>query len=303
MPDWVATLICPDDDFAGAPLLRCEFTLDNGHGPVMGPRCTRRRTGCSRPTSTATGSPTTCSVPVGAATSGGCATRATTLPASAATDVRARHRPGQRLVSRPAGVGRRPRLLRRGAGRLRAAGDRVQRRPRADRGHRRVLDRRPLSRRGQRPLRRPDDRRSEARSDDWLLPGFSDPSWTGRAFRRARPGHADSLHWTARAPPGGAGAGRIWTSPSGRTLVDFGQNLVGLGQRPGPGPGRHRGHAAARRGAGARRARRTTAAYGQGHGPVRPQRWGGRVRAHLHLPRLPLCRGRRMARGARPRTP
>ena len=34
MPDWAATLICPDDDFAGAPLLRCEFTLDTGHGPV-----------------------------------------------------------------------------------------------------------------------------------------------------------------------------------------------------------------------------------------------------------------------------
>ena len=35
MPDWAATLICPDDDFDGAPLLRHEFALDTGHGPVQ----------------------------------------------------------------------------------------------------------------------------------------------------------------------------------------------------------------------------------------------------------------------------
>ena len=34
MPDWSASLICPDEDFDGAPLLRREFTLDPGHGPV-----------------------------------------------------------------------------------------------------------------------------------------------------------------------------------------------------------------------------------------------------------------------------
>jgi len=30
-----AQLIAPDDDFAGAPLLRKEFALDDGHGPVV----------------------------------------------------------------------------------------------------------------------------------------------------------------------------------------------------------------------------------------------------------------------------
>ena len=33
-PDWTARLISPDDDFAGAPLLRTEFTLEDGHGGV-----------------------------------------------------------------------------------------------------------------------------------------------------------------------------------------------------------------------------------------------------------------------------
>ena len=37
MPDWSAVMIAPDDDFDGAPLLRKEFRLDEGHGaPVRG---------------------------------------------------------------------------------------------------------------------------------------------------------------------------------------------------------------------------------------------------------------------------
>ena len=35
MPDWSAVLISPDEDFAGAPLLRKEFRFDEGHGPVI----------------------------------------------------------------------------------------------------------------------------------------------------------------------------------------------------------------------------------------------------------------------------
>ncbi len=34
MPQWSASGIVPDDDFAGAPLLRREFELEPGHGPV-----------------------------------------------------------------------------------------------------------------------------------------------------------------------------------------------------------------------------------------------------------------------------
>ena len=35
MPDWSAVLISPDEDFAGAPLLRKELRLDEGHGAVV----------------------------------------------------------------------------------------------------------------------------------------------------------------------------------------------------------------------------------------------------------------------------
>ena len=34
MPDWRALAVSPDEDFAGAPLLRHEFRLDEGHGAV-----------------------------------------------------------------------------------------------------------------------------------------------------------------------------------------------------------------------------------------------------------------------------
>jgi alpha-L-rhamnosidase len=65
------------------------------------------------------------------------------------------------------------------------------------------------------------------RSDDWLHPGFSDPSWTGV--------HSGQLNQGTLTPYIGPPVRRqeelapvgIWTSPSGRTLVDFGQNLVG----------------------------------------------------------------------------
>ena len=32
--DWTARLISPDDDFAGAPLLRTEFAVEKGHGGI-----------------------------------------------------------------------------------------------------------------------------------------------------------------------------------------------------------------------------------------------------------------------------
>ena len=63
--------------------------------------------------------------------------------------------------------------------------------------------------------------------DAWRQPGFSDPAWTGVT---ALPFDADTLveyvgppvvrHEELRPV-------KVWTSPSGETLVDFGQNLVG----------------------------------------------------------------------------
>jgi alpha-L-rhamnosidase len=64
-------------------------------------------------------------------------------------------------------------------------------------------------------------------SDDWLLPGFSDPSWTG-----VHPGELDQAKLTPYIGPPVRRQEEltpvnIRRSPSGRTLVDFGQNLVG----------------------------------------------------------------------------
>ena len=65
------------------------------------------------------------------------------------------------------------------------------------------------------------------RSDAWLQPGFSDDSWTG-----VHPGKIDFATLTPYIGPPVRRQEelqpiKIWTSPAGRTLVDFGQNLVG----------------------------------------------------------------------------
>jgi alpha-L-rhamnosidase len=64
-------------------------------------------------------------------------------------------------------------------------------------------------------------------SDAWLEPGYSDESWTGL--------HQAELDFGTLTPYIGPPVNRqeelapikIWTSPAGKTLVDFGQNLVG----------------------------------------------------------------------------
>ncbi len=91
-------------------------------------------------------------------------------------------------------------------------------------------------------------------------------------------------------------------SPSGRTLVDFGQNLVGRVRIRVVGPAGHDRDPAARRGARARRAGHPPAAAGRGHRPLHPAAARGveTVGAAVHLPRLPLRRDRRLAGRARP---
>ena len=64
-------------------------------------------------------------------------------------------------------------------------------------------------------------------SDAWLQPGFSDETWTGV--------HTAEFDFGTLTPYIGPPVRRqeelrpikIWTSPAGKTLVDFGQNLVG----------------------------------------------------------------------------
>ncbi|MGN6744509.1 MAG: family 78 glycoside hydrolase catalytic domain, partial [Amnibacterium sp.] len=66
------------------------------------------------------------------------------------------------------------------------------------------------------------------RDDAWLRPGFAGEGWTGvhaLDFDTAKltPYLGPRVSRREELP-----AQRIWTSPSGRTLVDFGQNLVGF---------------------------------------------------------------------------
>jgi alpha-L-rhamnosidase len=73
-------------------------------------------------------------------------------------------------------------------------------------------------------------------SDAWLEPGFSDEAWTGV--------HPAELDFSTLTPYIGPPVRRqeelrpitIWTSPAGKTLVDFGQNLVGWVRASVQGP-------------------------------------------------------------------
>ncbi|MEN2740151.1 family 78 glycoside hydrolase catalytic domain [Microbacterium sp. X-17] len=74
------------------------------------------------------------------------------------------------------------------------------------------------------------------RDDAWLRPGFDDSAWRGV--------HELALDTSVLTPYIGpevvrtqeVPARKIWTSPSGRTLVDFGQNLVGWVRVTAQGP-------------------------------------------------------------------
>ena len=90
----------------------------------------------------------------------------------------------------------------------------------------------------------------------------------------------------------------VWTSPAGKTLLDFGQNLVGWIRLRVNGAAGDRDPAPTRRGAGERRARHPPAASGEGHRHLHPVRRRRRLRAHLHLPRLPVRRDHRLPRRA-----
>jgi alpha-L-rhamnosidase len=66
------------------------------------------------------------------------------------------------------------------------------------------------------------------RDDAWLRPGFDDAGWdavAGVEFDRSRLVERTSPPVRRR---GERAVERVWTSPAGKTLVDFGQNLVGF---------------------------------------------------------------------------
>ncbi len=228
MPDWSAALIVPDEDFAGAPLLRRELTLETGHGAVATATLHATAHGVfeawlnGQPVSDDVLSPGWTSyewrlryrsydvtdllgagpaVVLGIALgngwyrgrlgwSGGRAYYGSELGASAQLEIGFADGYVQRVVTDDAWTAGPSAVL--------------------------VND-------------LYDGQRIDARllSDAWLQPGFSDPAWTGV--------HTGELDVATLTPYIGPPVRRVaelspvqvWTSPAGKTLVDFGQNLVG----------------------------------------------------------------------------
>ena len=109
-------------------------------------------------------------------------------------------------------------------------------------------------------------------SDDWLRPGFSDEAWTG-----VHPAELDFSTLTPYIgppgpPSGGAATDQDLDLPGRQDPGRFRAEPGGVGAARGARPGRHDRHAAARRGAGARRTGHPTAANRQSHRPLHPQR-------------------------------
>ncbi len=98
--------------------------------------------------------------------------------------------------------------------------------------------------------------------DAWCTFGFSGPNWVGV--------HAVPFDHSVLAPYTGPAvrrqeevpAVRVWTSPAGRRLVDFGQNLVGWVRFTVRGEARNDDHRPTRRGPRERRTRHPTATNG-----------------------------------------
>ena len=213
---------------------------------------------------------------------------------------RAGTRARQRLVPRPARLEWAGRSTATELGAIAELDDRLRRRPPAGRRSPTSPGRAGPSRGpGQRPVRR----RRRSTPGALATPGSSPASPTrpgaGVAAEPFDTDDADPVRRAARRPArGGSGRSRSGRHRPGKTLVDFGQNLVGWLQLHRTRRRRSDDHGAARRGAGARRARHPSAADGRGHRPVHPQRRRRRLRADLDVPRLPVRRGRRLARRA-----
>ena len=231
-------------------------------------------------------------------------------PPAALPDLR-RHRPARRGRQRDRRHARRrlvprPPRLRRQAGRSTATAPAPSSQLEVEhpdgtphgRHHRRLvaLDARPGDPR--RHLQRRDVRRSAASCPAGRRPASTTP--TGRRWRSGRSTSRRSSPRPARrcAAPRRCPSLEITTSPSGKTLVDFGQNLVGrLRFAAARRAGRHRDHrcgtprcSSTASWAPGRCARptQTDVVVLDGNGPRD-------LGAAVHLPRLPLRRGERLA--------
>ena len=133
--------------------------------------------------------------------------------------------------------------------------------------------------------------------------GFDDAAWAPAELFEPDVGRARRADRARRC--GGPRSSRVRRGARrrrrARRSLDFGQNLVGRVRHHGRRRGGHGRHAAPRRGARRRRARHPPAAQRRGDRPLHAaRRRPGDLGAALHLPRLPLRRGRRLAGRARP---
>ena len=226
MTDWSATLIVPDQDFDGAPLLRREFDLETGHGDVA--TATLHATAHGVFEAWLNGSPVSEDV---------------LSPGWSAYEWRLRYRSYDvtALLQPTSVLGF---ALGNGwfRGRLGWSGGRAYYGSElgafaqleitfADGHVQRVLTDGEWTAGPSAVLANDlyDGQRIDARrySDAWLQPGFHDPDWTG-----VHPGELDVETLTPYIGPpvrrvAELAPVQIWTSPAGKTLVDFGQNLVG----------------------------------------------------------------------------
>jgi alpha-L-rhamnosidase len=225
MPNWSASLICPDEDFDGAPLLRHEFTLDD-HGPVQ--RATLHVTAHGVCEAYLNAQPVSDEV---------------LTPGWSSYEWRLRYRSYDvtALLQPTSVLGI---ALGNGwfRGRLGWKGDRAyygdelgafaQLEIEFDDGHVQTVVTDETWTAGSSAVLANDlydGQTIDARrlSDAWLQPGFTGDGWTGV--------HRGELELATLTPYIGPpvrrqeelAPRRVWTSPSGKTLVDFGQNLVG----------------------------------------------------------------------------
>ena len=234
MTDWSAVLVSPDADFDGAPLLRTEVLLDQGHGPVV--RADLRATAHGVFEAFLGGRPVDDSV---------------LSPGWSSYEWRLRYveRDVTGLLLQAAGPEQDQPVVLGVAlgngwyrGRLGWSGGRayygdelgalVQLDITFDDGHVQRAGTDEGWTAGPSAVTANDlydGQTIDARRRDcsWLQPGHSDPAWTGvhggdRDLATLEPYVGPPVRRVSELVPQ-----RIWTSPAGRTLVDFGQNLVG----------------------------------------------------------------------------
>ena len=227
-PKWSARLVGPDDEFAGAPLLRREFGLDTGHGPVAEAVLHATARGVFT-----------------ASVNGAAVSDEVLSPGWSSYEWRLRYRsydvtpllPGDGAVVLGLALGNGWHRGRLGwSGRRAIYGDELGALAQlevvfAD-GHRQIVVTDESWRSGPSAVLGNDlydGETIDARlvDDAWQQPGFGGNGWTGV--------HAQEFDTALLTPYIGPVVRRqeeirpakVWTSPTGKTLVDFGQNLVG----------------------------------------------------------------------------